>query len=253
MGKATLMHRFYVPPGQINGNELVFSPEISRQIVHVLRLSIGEAVSVFDGSGRAWTAQLTEVKGKEVRATLGAVSTPNTESPLRISLYQALLKREHHELIWQKGTELGVTRFVPLVTARSVVREQHHWQKKLSRWQRIIREAAEQCGRVRLPEIVSPLAFTEIWPLPENGESLCLFATLATSVRWSWDSLPATFPDVRHVRLFIGPEGDFSPAESALAEEQGCFAVSLGQRVLRSETAAIALLTLVQQAWGDLG
>lgn len=247
------MHRFYVPPGQIHGHEIIFSPEISRQIAHVLHLNSGQTVCVFDGSGRAWTARLTAVNGKSARATLGALSTPSTESPLQITLYQALLKREHHKLVWQKGTELGVTRFVPLVTERTVVRVQRPWQTKLSRWQRIIQEATEQCGRVRLPEIIAPVAFKAVWPLPADAINLCLFATLATPVRWSWASLSETFPNVQHLHLFIGPEGDFSPAESAWAEEQGCFAISLGQRILRSETAAIALLTLVQQAWGDLG
>ncbi len=252
VGKAALMHRFYLPPQQWQDDLVTFPPATTRQLARVLRLVPGDMVLVFDGSGQEWEAQLISLTAETATAMLKHRLTPETESPLEIILYQALLKGERHELVWQKGTELGVTRFVPLLTARTVVRRKTHWQGKMTRWQRIIQEAAEQSGRVRLPAIEPPRPFARVWPLPVGEAVVSLFPALSGNPRWSWPVLVETLPSPRQLHLFIGPEGDFTAEEVAIAEGNGCFVISLGKRVLRSETAALTLVTIAQHRWGDL-
>ncbi len=244
------MERFFLPPealaGADVGHAFVFPADQSRQIQLVLRLADGAVVEVCDGAGRCYEAAITHLgknrTGGRILKTMPA-STPLRGEPAGdIILCPALLRQDRFEWVLQKGTELGVTHFQPILTQRTVRRAvgPSLWQ----RWQRIVREAAEQSGRTRLPTLALPLPFEAALTL---GQGLVVLATpgamqtpavLSTLARW-----PAT--------LIIGPEGGLTPDEIARARQLGIVAIGLGPRILRAETAALVLLTLVTAALGE--
>ena len=170
-------------------------------------------------------------------------------------LYQALPKRRKFDWILQKGTELGVCTFVPLVTERCVrARGKRDEGHKLARWRRIVAEAAEQSGRAHLPRVLQATPFAEACQAPPR-DTLGLMASvgdetvpLSKALRSLEDA-----PHLREVRLYVGPEGGFAPREVALARDAGIVLVSLGPRVLRTETAGLVALSAVLYALGDMG
>jgi 16S rRNA (uracil1498-N3)-methyltransferase len=243
------MRRFFVPPGAIEGVEASLPPELARRLAAVLRLKRGDRVVLADGRGRDYEVEITALTARSGAATV-VVERPSPPEPaLELVLYQSLVRPQRFELVLEKGTELGVSRFVPLVSGRAQVKTEGGSQRA-ARWRRIVTEAAEQCGRGRVPVVDPPSAFLQavrsapgLRLLPWEGErsrSLCA-------------GLRGANPKPSTVSLFIGPEGGFSDEEAALAREAGCVAVSLGPRVLRSETAGIVAAALVMHELGELG
>ncbi len=243
------MHRFYIEALQVNQGRLTLPPEVAHQIARVLRLRPEEAITLFDVSGIDTTARLTTVSSERVEAQVVA-QTPNLAEPrVKLTLCQALLKGERFEVVLQKATEVGVSAFVPLVSKRVIPRDVTGVeQARYPRWRRIIREAAEQCGRGRVPELRPPLSLQDalrqargLVLLPwEEERSLDLRDVLRGRT-------------AQEVTVFIGPEGGFEEAEAQQAHEAGAQVVSLGRRVLRSETAGVVAAALVLHALGDLG
>lgn len=235
------MHRFFVDPQLIGPTAVSFPPHLAHQIHAVLRMTPGTQVLVLDNAGQAYQVTLTAVSRRQVIGQITSRSAAAGEPATHLTLYQAVLKAEHFEWVLQKGTELGVSRFVPIITARTVVTAVR--PSKAARWQRILTEAAEQSRRGRIPELAAPM------PLAK-----ALATCTADVILMPWEG--ATGPSIaaalvgrpRSVALFIGPEGGLA------AEEIGgrATAVSLGPRILRAETAAIVAVTLVMQACGDL-
>lgn len=238
------MHRFFVT--DIHDNEVVFSPEQAHQIATVLRMEPGQPVVVLDNAGWEFDVALVDVGRKRVTAVIHHKRPVTTEPASHVTLYQSLLKRDNFEWVLQKGTELGISRFVPLLTERTVAR----LPKKTDRWQRILTEAAEQSRRGRIPQLAEPMSLAQAAEALLSGQ-IGLIPWEETGSGLIGDYL-AERDRGTAVSLFIGPEGGFSTDEIELAQQHHIQPVTLGQRILRAETAAITAATLVMHQLGEL-
>jgi 16S rRNA (uracil1498-N3)-methyltransferase len=241
-------HRFYIPPERWTLQPLVLEHAEAHHCLDVLRLGVGARVVIFDGQGSEITAEITSV-GKGI-AHLKDLMSVKTE-PLRcaVTLAQAIPKGKSMDLIVQKATELGVAKIVPLLSDRAVVQlDDDEARKKGEKWRQVVIEAAKQCGQNWLPEIAEAITTKKFFAEFDRYE-LPLIASLQQDSR----SFKVTLAEFReqHGRrpgsalMLIGPEGDFTPAETSLAKRAGCIPVSLGPIVLRAETAAIYSLSVL--------
>jgi 16S rRNA (uracil1498-N3)-methyltransferase len=220
--------------------------DVARQLKTVLRLQPGDEIIVLDDLGQEWQVRLTQLSRDTVEGQLLAQRSAPGEPTLHVTLYQGMLKADKFEWVLQKATELGVSRFVPTLCHRSVVNRAEDLSGKQTRWQRIIREAAEQSRRGRLPVLESPLPLAQA--LHQAAQ-----ATPPGALRlMAWEeavepSLKTVLSAVRPqtAALFVGPEGGFTTAEAQLAKESGLQLVTLGPRILRAETAAIAVCAAI--------
>lgn len=241
------MARFFVDPSAIGGDLVTLVGGDAHHAATVLRLKPGAAVTVLDGRGRvlACLAEAVDRKAVTLRVTGEAREAP---PPVAITLYQALPKGDKLEMVIQKATELGAARIVPVAAARSVVKlEPAKAAAKRARWQAIAREAAEQSERATVPAIGEPVPLGAI-ALPDGAIGLVL------AEREGALTLPRALPAVppAELALFVGPEGGWDPAELAALEALGAAPVSLGPRILRTETAGLAALAIVMAAY-ELG
>lgn len=247
------MNRFFLSPANIKDQVVHFPGDIARQIRHVLRLGPGDVVEVLDNSGQVYRVRLElDPDGSQVTGRVQDSYEAETEPGYPLILYFGLTGREKVEWILQKGTEIGITTFQPFISSRTLVQSPEVSPKKQDRWERIIREAAEQSHRGRLPELKAPSAFTDCVLVAQEANGLNLLA---------WEAAdPATQPMPQALKsysggaigLFVGPEGGFSTAEVDLARSNGCQVVSLGSRILRMETAALVFPALVLYGLGAL-
>lgn len=239
--------RFYLDLPLHVSQHLELPAEAFRHAVQVLRLAAGEAIILFNGKGGEYWARLEQVSKRGATAHIQRFDPSERESPLALTLAQAVIKPDKMDLILQKAVELGVTAVQPLVTERSVVRlGQERADKKMQHWQGILRAACEQCGRTRLPWLHEPLPLPD-W-LAQNPPGTRLILSLGDHPRLA--NLPATLAPP--LTLLVGPEGGFTAAEVALCLQQDAVPVSLGSRTLRAETAALVGLAALQQRYGDL-
>lgn len=226
---------------------MAFPTDIGHQVTRVLRLRAGERVALFCGDGSECEAVLETAASGHVTAHIVERRTPDVELPCELHVGMAVLKGEKLEWAVQKLTELGVSRISFLATERTVVTaESERWSKRLERYRRIAREAAEQCGRVRVPEIHEPVGIAAA--IEASGEAARLFL----DPRSSRTALELLRPCPAKVLALIGPEGGFTETEAAAAREAGASAVGLGPRVLRAETAALAVAVLAAAAAEEL-
>jgi 16S rRNA (uracil1498-N3)-methyltransferase len=216
----------------------------------VLRLRPGDEVVVLDGSGTEYRVRLDRVLRDAAEGEVIEARQGRGEPSRRFVLYQALLPRESFEWALQKGTELGVARFVPLHTARALPGRDSAAPEKLERWRRIVREAAEQSGRARIPEVSAVLGMRE-GAEEAVGQGATLLAWERERARGVAEAL-GSLPPSRPVSLLVGPEGGFAEDEIELARAIGVCTISLGPRILRAETAGPVLAALVAYASGDL-
>jgi 16S rRNA (uracil1498-N3)-methyltransferase len=235
--------------------EIELPPEVAHQTRDVLRLDVGGTLRLLDGTGGEYPATVIEVSRKRVLVRLGAREVGLPDPPVRITLCLGMLKAAKFEVALQKCTELGVAAFVPLLTERAVRDEAS--EAKRRRWRGILAEAVEQCGGSHLPELATPQSLSQaLAGLPPGGIALFPWEeTREPSLRAALEDAvtQAGAERISEVRLFIGPEGGFSPAEATLAERHGAHLVTLGRRILRAETAAIVASTLVLDTLGALG
>jgi len=248
-------HRFFVDPQAVSADEVLLTGEQARQIYRVLRLRPPEQIIVLDNRGWQYHVTLASVSNERVLGQVTARERAANEPQARLTLYQSLLKKDNFEWILQKGTELGVAVFVPMVSQRSVVRQLAVKENKWARWQRIVAEAAEQSGRGHLPLLRQPMAFdaavadsqsNDLALIPwEEEQEMALLQRVQ-------QALTSRDNGVLQVALFIGPEGGYAAEEIASAKANGVLPVTLGPRILRAETAAIAATALLMGALGDL-
>lgn len=248
------MQRFIVPAEAIRSGVVDFDARMTHQLRQVLRLAAGDCVVVCDGRGRSWRAELVELDRQWARARLLDEQVSHCEPKTRITLYQGTLKADKFEWVLQKGTELGVHRFVPLVVQRSIVRDLVALAGKQPRWQSIVREAAEQAGRTWLPEVAAAQDLVTALHVNEQPAELRLICWENATGRWLRDALQAVVargPGLA-IDLFIGPEGGFSEDEIAAARACGVQVISLGPRILRAETAGLAAVAALLYALGEM-
>lgn len=242
------LHRFCVAPAQISEGRVRFSREQVHQIVRVLRMRRGDTLAVFDGMGAEHEAELTTVGSGEVTALLKGMRATASEPSLRLVLLQGLPKAEKMELIVQKATELGIHRIVPLRCERSTSKG----SGRLPRWRIIAREAAEQCGRAMVPRIDEPASFAAFFAA-EGGAGLRGIALWEGEEGRGLREALTLMAGAERLHVLVGPEGGLAPDEVELAGHLGLVTASLGQRTLRTETAALVALGIIQYELGDLG
>jgi 16S rRNA (uracil1498-N3)-methyltransferase len=267
------MPRFFVDTPLISAQALALPESVVRHI-HVLRLKQGETVNLFDGRGRTFEATLTDIGKRHVTAHVGEALPDNgSEPPYCIDLVQGIASNEKMDWLIEKAVELGVHGIVPVSAARSVVRlTGERAQKRHAHWQALTQAACEQCGRARVPDVAMPTDFTRglshrpavisetakptetaetVAATPVTGATTHEPLRLLLSPRGErrFADLPETAPAAGTV-LLIGPEGGWSEEEESQALEAGFLPVSLGARVLRTETAGMALLAALASRWG---
>lgn len=240
--------RFFVPGDAIRGNRVTFSPEQSRQITRVLRLRPGNIVYALDNAGHIFTVRLEEARPREAWGYIVDVRDARGEPSIHLTLFLPLLKGEKMDWALQKGTEVGISEFVPVLTQRTVVRRS---DKKL-RWQRILQEAAEQCARGHIPALREIVPFAQALRSVEEYD-VALLAHNDFRVPPLREVLARITPSPRRAAILVGPEGGFTDEEVEAAQARGVHIVHLGPRVLRAETAAVVLAALVLHAWADVG
>ena len=246
---AEQLRRFFVPRGSIQARHVTLGPEMAHRLGRVLRFRTGDHVILTEGGAHEYEVLITAVSGNALTANVVAERQPPQEPDVEITLYQSLIRANRFDFVLEKGTEIGVTRFVPITTSRTIVQGNGEPSTARSeRWTRLVTEAAEQCGRGRLPRIEAPMAFEDA-VRAGTGLRLIPYEEERSQRLTAWVRGVRTHPLA--VSLLIGPEGGFEEAEIALAREEGWTPVSLGPRVMRSETAGIVAPALVLDALGE--
>lgn len=250
--------RFVVDAAALVPNGICELPGgVAHQVRDVLRLGPGASLTLLDGDGGEWPATVASADRKRVVARLGVRRVCAAEPSARVVLCPGLLKAAKLEWVFQKGTELGITAFAPVICARGRALGDELGGGKRDRWRRILVEATEQCGRARVPSLADPtplaLALAELPPsaiglMPWEGEHT---RSLRQVLAGALGAHPSS--KVPEVWIFIGPEGGFAAHEVALARERDVVPVTLGPRILRAESAAIVAAALALEACGELG
>lgn len=239
--------RFFVPSSRFQEEVVLLDAEETHHLARVLRLGVGASVELYDGQGGCFEAVVQGLNGPEAALRVLRPLAPGGESPLSLTLALGLAKGDVMDEVVSRATEMGVTRFIPMLTERSEQSHPARSARRNQRWQRLMQESLKVCRRSYLPQLEGLQDFGAALAGPEEMKLFCweearpggLQAVLAS-------------PRPAGVRVLIGPEGGFSAREAAQALAAGCQMVSLGPRRLRVETAALAVLALLQLAWGDL-
>jgi 16S rRNA (uracil1498-N3)-methyltransferase len=241
--------RLHVDDELASGRRLSLGEAQAHYIARVLRLRPGDTLIVFNGKGGEFDAAVEAIRKDSAVLAIGAHKETSTESTLHVQLVQGISRGERMDFVVQKATELGVKRITPVLTKRGVVRlDARRADTRRAHWQNIAASACEQSGRVRPPLIDGPV------PLDAWFGAMSDRADVDLILRPDADlALAAVAAPVTKLCLLIGPEGGFSAAEYEAAAAAGFRAVSLGPRILRTETAATAALAVAQSLWGDLG
>jgi 16S rRNA (uracil1498-N3)-methyltransferase len=242
------VHRFAIAPERIDGQRVTFDIEETRHLARVLRLGPGDLVLATDGRGHEYTVRI-ETLGTSASGAILDVARRSSEAPLAVTLVQGIPKRDKMETIVRAATELGVTRIVPALAARTVVTlEESRWGERARRWQRVAREAAKQCGRAVFPEVTAPVPLRRALETAEELR-ICLWEG---ELRPLGEVLRRAPSSPGSVAIVVGPEGGLGSDEVAHARNLGWEIAGFGPRILRTETARVAALALVAAAFGDL-
>jgi 16S rRNA (uracil1498-N3)-methyltransferase len=269
----SIMHRFFIPPDWLKGEEVTIKGQKAHQIRNVLRLRVGDHILVLDDSGWEREVEIIEISHEEAIGRVVRRSLSHSEPRTKVSLYQGVLKGRRFEIVLQKGTELGIVEFIPIICERCIIADMEDVSKKTERWRRIISEAAEQSGRGKLPKLQPAMLFQQACERAMRSEGLSLIpweGERRRSLRsLLGDRAGEAMKELRNligvqsfpyphaprpfsVNLFIGPEGGFTPAEVALARNYGIIPITLGPRILRAETAGIVAIAAILYELGDL-
>jgi 16S rRNA (uracil1498-N3)-methyltransferase len=249
------MHRFFLTDHALAAGAEVDLGAIRHQLGRVLRSQPGDTILLLNGDGQEYVTELSAITESGAIGVVRQARAATGEPRLQVTLYQCALKGGKMEWVLQKGTELGVSRFVPVISERTIVRPASRISRKYDRWRTILREAAEQSRRGLLPVLADPMSWSEAVQAATAGGALRLFpweaaggalglaqAVTASGVR----------PKPRLACLLVGPEGGLSDAEARLALSNGWQLVTLGSRILRAETAALSALAILMSASGEM-
>lgn len=243
------MHRFFVDRQGIQSGTAFLEASEAHHALHVLRLEKGDEVVLMDGRS-LHKAVISSLDGEQVRCDI-MEALPSTETGLRITLYQGLPKADKLEWIVQKCTEAGVAGYVPIALSRcvSVVTDKDA-AKKQERWQRIALEAAKQSGRAAIPAVSIPLPFVKALELMKSHE--LVLVPWEEAAGFGPRKVHERFPHVRDIAIVIGPEGGIAPEEVERLTSAGAVPMTLGKRILRTETAGLAAAVALFALWGDM-
>ncbi|HKR46911.1 MAG TPA: 16S rRNA (uracil(1498)-N(3))-methyltransferase [Paraburkholderia sp.] len=244
------MPRFFVG-NALQSDEVFTLPDEVTRHVQVLRLQPGDAIVLFDGLGGEYSAEIVGMERRDTQVRIGPHREVEAEPPYRVTLAQGVAGNDKMDWLIEKAVELGATNFVPLTASRSVVRlSGERAVRRQAHWQRIVQASCEQCGRNRLPD-VAPARDIATWldALPTRPGEGELRLLLSPRANVAFSTLPVE-PPAGEVTVLIGPEGGFSSQEEEAALDHGFLAVGLGPRVLRTETAGIAVLAALAARWG---
>ena len=242
------MHRFFADKSQFDGGKVTITGDDVKHISRVLRLSVGDTISVCDKERTDYVCSISDIGKDYVTADILESQLNGNESNLGVTLYQGLPKGDKMDLIVQKSVELGAERIVPVVMKRTVVKLKNA-SSKCDRWQRIAEEAAKQCMRGIIPKVEEPVSFEDMLSmLCEDDISILPYENEKNN------KLKQYLKHNSHasrVNIIIGPEGGFDPEEIALSESKGIHTVTLGPRIMRCETAPLAAIAAVMYELGD--
>lgn len=239
------MPRFYLPENLSVGQTVSLPDGIIRHL-NVLRVRTGTEITLFDGKGKAHAARLSFLEKRRAVAEILHEETADTESPLNITLIQSISSGERMDFTLQKSVELGITAIQPIISERCIVRlDGERADKRLARWQEIVISACEQSGRNTVPPVLPIIGYREaLDKMPSESTKLIMSINRARKLA-----------DIRHpsgaIVFMVGPEGGWTEQEEQQAFEAGFQAVTLGKRILRTETAPLAALAAMQTLWGD--
>jgi 16S rRNA (uracil1498-N3)-methyltransferase len=244
-----MLRRFHAPPSAISGSTIRLDADETHHMRDVLRLGSNDQIHVFDGQGTEYRCAILSVDRNSTIVEILEKETKELESPIDITLCQALAKGEKFDLIVQKATELGVNTIIPVLTAYSEVRPNaESAERKVTRWRRIALEAVKQSERTRIVDVQLPISLIDA--LKTTADVKYFFAERGTTPIDK--SSTGLAPTGKRFAIFIGPEGGWKDEEETVARENECEIVTIGPRILRTETAAIAAVSLVQYLFGDL-
>ena len=240
------MHHFFVEPSQIQENHIFIDGPDVNHIRNVLRMNPGEEVNVTGGTGeKVYRCAIAAIGEDTVELNIMWAQEKGMELPSKIYLFQGLPKSDKMELIIQKAVELGVYEIIPMATARAVVKlDQKKAAAKVKRWQAISESAAKQSKRLLIPEVKEPVKFSEALKLASDLDVRLIPYELAEGMDGTRRIIQSVKPG-QSVAVFIGPEGGFEEAEVELAKEAGFQAITLGRRILRTETAGMTVLSIL--------
>ena len=242
------MHRFYADDRGVNGDAAYLCEEDARHATRVLRMKEGESCELF-ADGKRFSGEIASI-GEEVEVRILS-ELPSTEAKLRITLYQGLPKADKMELIVQKSVELGACAVVPVAMSRCVVQlDAKDGRKKQERWQKIAREACKQSGRCEMMQVSEPISFKQLLAkLPQHQAAIVPWEDARG---YSLAKFHQEHPDVTDLAIVIGPEGGMSEDEIARMKEASCQSVTLGPRILRTETAGLCAMSALFCLYGDM-
>ena len=241
--------RLFVRSALVTGQELTLDKEQAHYLGRALRLRVGDTLSVFSAESGEFQATLTDIRKSSAEISIGDAIPTSTESPLKVHLVQGVSRGERMDFVVQKATELGVKRITPVLTEYGVVKlDGSRAAKRRDHWQKVAESACEQSGRIRPPLIDEPLPLKTWFGAKTKDADVDLILKPGATTPMASLKAPTT-----KVCLLIGPEGGFSDSEYEDAQVSGFKAVSLGPRILRTETAALAAVSIAESLWGDLG
>ena len=238
------MPRFFVNTEDVGKEFVYIKGSDAYHLARSLRMAVGDEITLSDGKGREFLCELTKIRDEECECRITESRVSGAEMPLEVTLYMAYPKGDKLETVIQKAVELGASRIVPFESSRCIKRPKaEKLDKQLSRLQRIAEEAAKQCGRGKLPEVLPPISFSvAISEAAKADISLfCYESEDKRSLRAALDKRK----DAASISVVVGSEGGFSPEEAAAAISAGCVSVSLGRRILRCETAPSFVLSVI--------
>lgn len=237
--------RIYQPQALNTGQIVSLTKEAAGHLIRVLRLQVGDEFIVFNGKAGEFRAIIIELNKSMVKIKLGKFDAVNRESSLQITLAQAVLRSDKMDYMLQKAVELGVTRFIPLLTAHSSLKlAPERWQKRSLHWQGVMLAACEQSGRTRLPKLENPMTFDVATTSIKADQRIILQPCAKQTIN--------SLAQCQSVALLVGPEGGWSENELKCARVADYSPMQVGPRVLRAETAGLAAVSIVQSLYGDL-
>lgn len=246
------MHRFFIKQHQFDGTLFTLDQkEDVRHLTKALRVTIGEKIELcIEETGEEWITEVSALNSEAVILTGIEKSTVDRESPIAITLYQGLPKADKMDLIVQKSTELGIVEIVPVEMDRCIVKlKDKDREKKQERWQKIAYEAAKQSKRSKIPKVALPIKLKSLAKI-FDAHDLIIFLYENEKDQGIKSTLRKT--EGKNVGIIVGPEGGFSDDEAQLLEQFGCVSTTLGPRILRTETAGLACISIIQYELGDL-